>query len=86
MDLSFLEHLVVPVIIGSCLCVGYLLKHWVRDVDDRIIPTVCAAVGVALAVWINWPAVTPQVLLSGAVSGLASTGLHQAFHQFLNGK
>ena len=81
MDIKFLTEYMVPVIMGICLCAGYIVKHWVKDADNRIIPTLCAVLGVALAVWMHWPAVTPEVLLQGMASGLASTGLHQAVRQ-----
>ena len=81
MDISFLTDYMVPVIMGICLCAGYIVKHWVKDANNRIIPTLCAVLGVALAVWMHWPAVTPEVLLQGMASGLASTGLHQAVRQ-----
>lgn len=84
MDVSFLTEYMAPVIVGICLCVGYVLKHWVNDVDNKIIPTVCAVIGALLAVWLNWPSVTPDVILTGMASGLASTGLHQAVKQLIN--
>lgn len=82
--MDFLADFMVPVIIGICLMVGYIVKHWVKDVDNKIIPTLCAFLGVLVAFWIHWGNITPEVLLSGLASGLASTGLHQAFKQFLN--
>lgn len=85
MDINFLTSYMIPVIMGICLCAGYIVKHWVADADNRIIPTLCAALGVVLAVWMHWPAVTPEVLLQGMASGLASTGLHQAVRQALSG-
>lgn len=85
MDINFLTEYMIPVIMGICLCAGYIVKHWVADADNRIIPTLCAALGVVLAVWMHWPAVTPEVLLQGMASGLASTGLHQAVRQALSG-
>lgn len=48
MDVSFLTEYMVPAIMGICLCVGYVVKHWVRDADNRVIPTLCAALGMAL--------------------------------------
>ena len=84
MDISFLTEYMVPVIVGLCLCAGYIIKHWVKDVDNKIIPTLCAVLGVLLAVWMSWGNITPEVILSGLVSGLASTGLHQAITQYLN--
>ena len=72
-----------PVIVALCLIVGYIIKHWVKDADNKIIPTVVTAVGIAAAVAMNWGAVTVEMIVSGAVSGLASTGLHQLFKQWL---
>ena len=72
----------VPVIVGICLIVGYLVKNF-TGADNRYIPLVVTALGVALAVWIHWPVITPEVLLAGGVSGLASTGMHQLFKQWL---
>ena len=84
MDLSFLTEYMIPVVVGLCLCAGYIVKRWIKDVDDKLIPTLCAVLGLLLAVWINWGNITPEAILSGVVSGLAATGLHQAFHQLLN--
>jgi len=83
MDISFLSEYMVPVIVGICLCVGYIVKHWVKDADNKIIPTLCAVLGVAVAIWLHLPDVTPEVVLTGMASGLASTGLHQAVKQFM---
>lgn len=85
MDISFLSEYMIPVIVGICLCVGWIVKQWIKDVDNRYIPTICAVIGVALACWMNWPDITVAVILSGLASGLASTGLHQAFKQILEG-
>lgn len=86
MDISFLTNYMVPVIVGICLCVGYIAKHWIADLDNRVIPTLCAALGVALSCWVHWPGITPEVILAGLVSGLAATGLHQVFKQWLGDK
>lgn len=84
MDLSFLSEYLVLVIVGICLCVGYIVKKWIKDVDNKFIPTICAVLGVFLAVWLNSWTVTPAIILSGLLSGLASTGLHQLFVQYLD--
>ena len=82
MDMAFLQEFMVPVIVGICLCLGYVIKKWVADVDNKFIPTICGATGILLAFWINGT-MTPVVLLQGLFSGLASTGLHQAFKQLI---
>ena len=74
---------IVPVIVGICLIVGYLIKH-TTGADNKFIPIVVTILGVALAVWMHWPDITPEVILGGAVSGLASTGMHQLFKQWID--
>ena len=74
---------IVPVIVGLCLIVGFLIKN-LTGADNRFIPVIVTALGVALAVWMNWPAITPEIILGGAVSGLASTGMHQLFKQWID--
>lgn len=86
MGIEFLTDYMIPVIVGICLVAGYIVKHWIKDVDNKIIPTLCAVLGVVLAVWISWGNITPEVILSGLISGLASTGLHQAFKQLISKK
>ena len=81
--MEVLQNYLVPVIVVLCLIVGYIIKHWVKDADNKIIPTVVTVVGIVAAVAMNWDAVTVEVIVGGAVSGLASTGLHQLFKQWL---
>lgn len=81
MDISFLTEYMVPVIVGLCLCVGYIVKKWVADVDNKYIPTICAVLGVALAIWMHWPSIDAGVILGGLFSGLAATGVDQLAKQ-----
>lgn len=74
---------IVPVIVGLCLIVGYIVKNF-TGADNKLIPALVTVLGVALAVWMNWPAITPEIILGGAVSGLASTGMHQMFKQWID--
>lgn len=83
--MEMLNAYVSPIILGICLVVGYIVKHWLKDVDNKIIPTAVTILGVLLAVWLNGWAVTPEVILNGALSGLASTGMHQLFKQWIEG-
>jgi uncharacterized membrane protein len=84
--MEFLNDFMIPIIIGICLCVGYVIKKWVKDVNNKLIPTILAVLGVILSMWISKWNVTPEIILSGMVSGLASTGLHQAFTQLIEKK
>ena len=83
--MEMLNNYRVPVIVALCLIVGYIIKHWIKDADNKIIPTVVTVVGVAAAVAMNWGSITTEVIVGGALSGLASTGLHQLFKQWIDG-
>ena len=74
---------IIPVIVGICLIVGYIVKNF-TGAENKYIPALVTSLGVALAVWMNWPTITPEVILGGAVSGLASTGMHQMFKQWMD--
>lgn len=52
------------------------------DKINSFIPLIMAVLGVLLNTWIN-RAFTPEVLLGGLFSGLASTGLHQVFKNII---
>ena len=82
--MEILSTYINPVTLGLCLVVGYILKHWIKDVDNKIIPTVVAVLGVVVSVAASSWAVTPENILNGAISGLASTGLHQLFKQWID--
>ena len=76
----------MPVILGICLIVGYIIKQWVKDVDNKWIPTIVTVLGVVLSMWLNNWTVTAEIVLSGMVSGIASTGVHQLFKQFIENR
>lgn len=60
-------------------------KIWIKDVDNKWIPTVIFFEGGALNRIVSGN-VTVETVLAGAVCGLASTGLHQAFTQIIENK
>lgn len=83
MDLTFLNDYVVLVIVGICVCVGYVLKNSFPSLDNKYIPLIMAILGVVLNVWLV-KIISPDVILGGMFSGLASTGLHQLFVTLIN--
>mgnify|MGYP000598587454 CR=1 FL=1 len=85
MDLSFLNDYLVLVVLGICLCVGYVLKNSFPKIENRYIPLMMAILGCSLNIWIAG-GVSPDVILGGLFSGLASTGLHQIFKNLIQGK
>ena len=85
-DISFLTKYAVPIIVGICLCIGYVIKNIVTSEKvNKYIPLIMAILGVGLNIWINM-GFTPEILLGGLISGLASTGLHQAFKNIIERK
>lgn len=84
MDLSFLQEYCTPVIVGICLCVGFIVKKWIADLDNKWIPTINGVLGLLLGIGMYWGSVDLTVILSGLFSGLAATGLHQAFTKMIN--
>ena len=82
--MEFLNEYSIPVIVGICLCIGFILKNLVMtDKINKFIPLIVAVIGVVVNAWLNTWTVTPEILLSGMFSGLASTGMHQLFKQFI---
>lgn len=82
--MEFLNEYSIPVIVGICLCIGFILKNLVAtDKINKFIPLIVAVIGVVVNAWLNAWTVTPEILLSGMFSGLASTGMHQLFKQFI---
>ena len=83
--MEFLNDYIVLLVVGICLCVGYVIKHVVPSEGvNRFIPLIMAVLGVLINTWLNGWMITPEVLLGGLASGLASTGMHQLFTQFIN--
>lgn len=55
-----------------------------KDKYNRFIPLIVSVVGVLLACWIDG-SIRPETIVYGALSGLASTGMHQAFTRLIGG-
>lgn len=84
MNIDFLVNYAVPVIVGICLCVGYILKNIVTSEKiNRFIPLIMGVLGLVLNIWINGD-ITPDIILGGLFSGLAATGMHQLFTRLIN--
>lgn len=79
MNIDF-ENYLIPIITIGCMCVGFVMKKWLPT-DDKWIPTVLLLLGAisgAILFGVDY-----EGIVKGMLSGLASVGLHQAFHQFL---
>ena len=85
MDLTFINNYLVLVVVGICLCVGYVIKESFPKVDNKYIPLIMGILGCILNVWIS-KGINPKIILGGLASGLASTGLHQAYKNLVENK
>lgn len=80
MDISIINNYFIPVVVVFCLCLGYVLRNFIPT-DNKWIPLILFAVGVVSGIIVG--GVNYEAMVSGAVSGLASVGLNQAFKQAL---
>lgn len=71
----------VLVVLVACLVLGYILKTSFEKVPNKYIPTILAVVGAVLNPIVS--GVSVETIVYGALMGLASTGLHQAFTKFV---
>lgn len=81
MDFTVFEKYFVLSVVLACLIVGYIIKKWIKDVDNKYIPTIVAVVGLLLNLVIS--GISIESAIFGAFMGLASTGMHQAFKQYI---
>ena len=72
--MGILSQYVVLIVLGIFLCLGYVIKHSITFIPNKYIPLIMAVVGTILNVWMNGWNFTPEILLGGLASGLASTG------------
>lgn len=86
MDLAILTEYLVLVVLGICLCVGYVIKTSITVIPNKYIPLIMLILGTTINVLINLNNITAEVVLAGMISGLASTGLHEAFRNIIEKK
>lgn len=84
MDFTSLENYFVLTVVLGCLIVGYIIKKWIEDVDNKYIPTILTVFGALLNLLVS--GVSVEAVIFGAFMGLASTGLHQTFKQYIEKK
>ncbi|MEF9941819.1 MAG: phage holin family protein [Lachnospiraceae bacterium] len=84
MDVTFLTDFYMPLVLISCLMVGYCIKHigWLDKISNQYIPTILTVLGAVLGCVVN-SSISMENVVYGAFSGLASTGLHQVFKKIV---
>ena len=82
MDITQILDYLDLLIIAAGLLIGYLIKHTPKlDTLTSYIPLIVSLVGAVIGVATK--GVSVEVIIMGATSGLASTGLHQVYTQLL---
>lgn len=76
----------VVVVMVACLVIGYIIKHatFLKWINNDDIPVILAVVGLFMNLLVSGLSVASAVY--GALMGLSSTGLHQAFEKFIDNK
>lgn len=81
MDFTELSKYFVVVVVVACLIVGYLIKKTFTMIPNKYIPTILAVLGAVLNFFVSGSSI--ESVVYGALMGLSSTGLHQAFTKFV---
>lgn len=84
--MEFITQYVVIIVLAICLCLGYIIKHSISFIPNKYIPLIMAIAGVILNVWISGWQFTPEILLGGLASGLASTGTYEMVRNILDNR
>lgn len=84
MDFTQLSNYFITVVVVACLIVGYIIKTSFDKVPNKYIPTILAVLGAVLNAIVS--GVSVYTVVYGALMGLASTGLYEAFRQYIEGK
>lgn len=83
MDFTVLTEHFVLVVIVACLVIGYIIKNasFMKWMPNDDIPVVLAVIGAVFNLLVSGMSFESAVY--GAVMGLASTGMHQAFKKWI---
>lgn len=81
MNFASLTEYFVVVVLVACLVVGYIIKTSFDFIPNKYIPTILAVLGAVLNPFVSGFSI--ESVVYGALMGLASTGLHQAFTRFI---
>ena len=84
MDLSVLTQYISIIVVGICLCVGYVIKNSLDFIPNKYIPLIMLVLGTVINVLMNLTGINGDVILTGMFSGLAYTGLYEMFKNLIN--
>lgn len=81
---SLIFGIISPSIVVLCYCLGLLIKHCIKKIDNKFIPLIVAGFGVILAC-IMIKGISVDAVATGIISGWASTGVHQTIKNLKGG-
>lgn len=84
MDITVLTQYFSIIVVGICLCVGYVIKTSLDFIPNKYIPAIMLVLGTVINVLMNLHGISAEVILSGMFSGLASTGMYEMFKNLIN--
>ena len=70
---------------AAALVIGFLIKHAIPAIPNRFIPLICAVIGLCVNIWVNL-SFSPEILVTGLVSGVAATGMFEMVRNLIGGK
>lgn len=82
-DLDLYMSLINGGVMLFCLAIGYIIKTSVPKIGNKYIPLIMGAVGIIISI-LNAQCFDFNVVLSGLITGLASTGLYEAYRNLIN--
>lgn len=82
-DLDLYMSLINSGVMLFCLAIGYIIKTSIPKIPNKYIPLIMGIVGILVAI-VNAQSYDFNVILSGLITGLASTGLYEAYRNLIN--
>lgn len=84
LNLAFWGIELIPSVVVVCLIIGYCIKHIeaLDKISNQYIPAILAVLGAIFGCIVTGK-IEFLTIVSGALSGLTSTGLHQTFKAFI---
>ena len=82
-DLDLYMGLINGGVMLFCLAIGYIIKTSIPKIPNRYIPLIMGIVGIIVAI-VNGQSYDFNIILSGLITGLASTGLYEAYRNLIN--
>ena len=81
-DLDLYMGLINGGVMLFCLAIGYIIKTSIPTIDNKYIPLIMGITGIIIAIF-NAGYCNFNILLSGLITGLSSTGLYEAFRNLI---